>query len=89
MGLTVIMIDDIVFLKTMARCLHINRAPTYDRCYDKKIYSLYLCRAKHLVTELRIFRLGNGVEIGIFVYHIKFSFIFSSFEVLLFSIMLQ
>ena len=46
----------------MARCPHINRAPIYDRCYDKQIYSLYLCRAKHLVTELSIFWLGNGVE---------------------------
>ena len=47
----------------MARCPHMNRAPIYDRCYDKRIYSLYLCRAKHLVTELSIFWLGNGVEI--------------------------
>ena len=70
----------------MARCPHINRAPIYDRCYDKKIYSLYLCRAKYLVTELSIFWLGNGVEIRIFVYRIKFSYFFSSFEVLLFSI---
>ena len=57
----------------MARCPHINRAPIYDRCYDKKINSLYLCRAKHLVTELSIFWLGNGVEIRIFVYPVKFS----------------
>ena len=56
----------------MARCPHINRAPIYDRCYDKKIYSLYLCRVKHLVTELSIFWLGNGVEIKIFVYSVKF-----------------
>ena len=47
----------------MARCPHINRAPIYDRCYVKKIYSLYLCRAKHLVTELSILGVGNGVEI--------------------------
>ena len=73
----------------MARCPHINRAPIYDRCYDKKIYSLYLCRTKHLVTELSIFRFGNGVEIRIFVYPVKFSLILSSFEVPLFSIMLQ
>ena len=73
----------------MARCPHINRAPIYDRCYDKKIYSLYLCRAKHLVTELSIFWLGNGVEIRIFVYPVNFFKIFSSFEVPLFSIMLQ
>ena len=57
----------------MARCPHINRAPMYVRCYDKKIYSLYLCRAKHLVTELSIFSLGNGVEIKQIVYPIKFS----------------
>ena len=57
----------------MARCPHINRAPIYDRCYDKQIYSLYLCRAKHLVTELSNFLLGNGVEKRIFVYPIKFS----------------
>ena len=57
----------------MARCPHMNRAPIYDRCYDKQIYSLYLCRAKHLVTELSIFWLGNGVEKRIFVYPIKFS----------------
>ena len=57
----------------MARCPHINRAPIYDRYYDKQIYSLYLCRAKHLVTELSIFWLGNGVEKRIFVYPIKFS----------------
>ena len=37
-----------------------------------KEYSLYLCRAKHLVTELSIFWLGNGVEIRIFVYPVKF-----------------
>ena len=72
MGFTVMMIDDIVF-STMADCPHINRAPIYDWCYDKRIYSLYLCRAKHLVTELSIFWHGNGVEIRIFVYHIKFS----------------
>ena len=59
------MIDDIVFLN-MARCLHINRVPIYDRCYDKRIYSLYLCLAKRLVTELSIFWPGNGVEIRIF-----------------------
>ena len=47
----------------MARYPYINRAPIYDRCYDKRIYSLYLCRAKHLVTELSIIWLGNGVEI--------------------------
>ena len=57
----------------MARCPHINRAPIYDRCYDEQIYSLYLCRAKHLVTELSIFWLGNGVEEKLFVYPIKFS----------------
>ena len=57
----------------MARCPHINRAPIYDQCYDEKIYNLYLCRAKHLVTELSIFLVGNGVEIRIFVYPIKFS----------------
>ena len=56
----------------MAHCPHINRAPVYDRCYDKGIYSLYLCRAKYLVTELSIFWHGNGVEIRIFVYHINF-----------------
>ena len=56
----------------MARCPHNNRAPICDRCYDKKIYSLYLCRAKHLVTELSIFWLGNGVEIKIFVHPINF-----------------
>ena len=54
MGFTVIMIDDIVFLN-MTLCPHINRAPIYDRCYEKGIYSLYLCRAKHLGTELSIF----------------------------------
>ena len=37
-----------------------------------ELNSLYLCRAKHLVTELNIFWLGNGVEIGIFVYPVKF-----------------
>ena len=73
----------------MARCPHINRAPICDRCYDKKIYSLYLCRAKHLVTELSIFWLGNGVEIKIFVHPINFLKFFSSFDVRLFSIMLQ
>ena len=73
----------------MARCPHINRAPIYDRCYYKKIYSLYLCRAKHLVTELSIFWLGNGVEIKIFVGPIKLSYFFSSLEVRLFSIMLR
>ena len=73
----------------MARCPHINRAPICDRCYDKKIYSLYLCRAKHLVTELSYFWLGNGVEIKIFVHPINFCQIFSSFDVRLFSIMLQ
>ena len=73
----------------MARCPHINRAPICDRCYDKKIYSLYLCRAKHLVTELSIFWLGNGVEIKIFVHPINFFKKFSSFDVRLFSIMLQ
>ena len=57
----------------MARCPHINRAPIYDRCYDKRIYSLYLCRAKHLVAEVSIFWHGNGVEIRIFVYPVKFS----------------
>ena len=57
----------------MAYCPHINRAPIYDRWYDKIIYSLYLCRAKNLVTELSIFWLGNGVEIVIFVYLVKFS----------------
>ena len=51
----------------MARCPHINRAPIYDRCYVKKIYSLYLCRAKHLVTELSILVVGNGVEIKNFL----------------------
>ena len=56
----------------MARYPYINRAPIHDRCYDKRIYSLYLCRAKHLVTELSIFWLGNGVEISIFVYPVKF-----------------
>ena len=73
----------------MARCPHINRAPIYDRCYVKKIYSLYLCRAKHLVTELSIFWVRNGVEIRIFANPVKISKIFSSFEVPLFSIMLQ
>ena len=61
MGYTDIMIDDIVF-SNMARCPHINRAPIYDRCYDKKIYSLYLCRAKHLVTELSFFGLVTGLK---------------------------
>ena len=56
----------------MARFPHINRAPICDRCYDKKIYSLYLCRAKHLVTELSIFWLGNGVEVMICVHPINF-----------------
>ena len=56
----------------MAHYPYINKAPIYDRCYDKRIYSLYLCRANHLVTELSIFWLGNGVEIMIFVYPIKF-----------------
>ena len=57
----------------MARCPHINIAPIYDRCYGQRIYSLYLCQAKHLVTELSIFLLGNGVEIRIFcVYPGKF-----------------
>ena len=73
----------------MARCPHINKAPICDRCYDKKIYSLYLGRAKHLVTELSIFWLGNGVEIKIFVHPIIFFNFFSSFDVRLFSIMLQ
>ena len=45
----------------MARCPHIKGAPIYDRCYDKRIYRLYLCLAKHLVTELSIFWLDNGV----------------------------
>ena len=57
----------------MARCPHINRAPIYDRCYVKKIYSLYLCRAKHLVTELNIFWVGDGVEIRMFVNPVKIS----------------
>ena len=56
----------------MARYPYINRTPIYDRCYDKRIYILYLCRAKHLVTELSIFWLGNGVEISISVYPVKF-----------------
>ena len=73
----------------MARCPHINRAPIYDRCYVEKIYSLYLCRAKHLVTELSIFWVGNGVEIRIFVNPGNFFLIFSSFEVPLLRIMLQ
>ena len=60
----------------MARCPHIDRAPICDRSYDKKIYSLYLCRAKHLVTKLSIFWLGNGVEIKIFVHPINFFFNF-------------
>ena len=49
----------------MARCPHVNRTPIYDRFYDKKIYSLYLYRAKHLVTELSIMSsqtFGNGVK---------------------------
>ena len=57
----------------MARCPHINRAPIYDRCYVKKIYNLYLCRAEHLVTELSIFWVGNGVEIRIFFNPVKIS----------------
>ena len=73
----------------MARCPHINRAPIYVRCYDKIIYSLYLCQAKHLVTEFSIFWLGNGAEKMIFVYPVKFSKFFSSFEILWFNIMLQ
>ena len=73
----------------MARCPHINRTLICDRCYDKKIYSLYLCQAKHLVTELSIFWLGNGVEIKIFVHPINFFKFFSSFDVRSFSIMLQ
>ena len=56
----------------MARCPHINRAPIYDRCYDKQIYSLYLCRAKHLVTELSIFGLVTELKKG-------FLFILSNF----------
>ena len=56
----------------MARYPYINKAPIYDRCHDKRIYSLYLCRAKHLVTEMSIFWIGNGVEVMIFVYPIKF-----------------
>ena len=39
----------------------------------RELYSLYLCRAKHLVTELSIFWHGNGVEIIIFVYPVKVS----------------
>ena len=73
----------------MARCPHINRAPIYDRCYDKRIYSLYLCQAKHLVTELSIFWLGNGVEIRICDYPVTFSYFFCSFDIQLFCIMLQ
>ena len=42
-----------------------------------------------MVTELSIFWPGNGVEIKIFVHPINFFFIFSSFDVRLFSIMLQ
>ena len=57
----------------MARCPHINKAPIYDRCYDKQIYSLYVCRAEHLVMELSIFWLGNRVEKKFFVYPSKFS----------------
>ena len=56
----------------MARYPYIKRAHIYDRCYDKRIYSLHLCRSKHLVTELSIVWLGNGVEIRIFVYPVKF-----------------
>ena len=37
------------------------------------LYSLYLCRAKHLGMEFSIFWLGNGVEIRMFVYHVKYS----------------
>ena len=71
----------------MARCPHINRAPNYDQCYDKRMYSLNLCRAKHLVTELSIFWLGNGVEIRIFVYPVKFSEFFSSKDITFKSVM--
>ena len=67
----------------MARCPHINRAPIYDLCYDKKIYSLYL------YSELSVFCLSNSVEIRNFVYPVKFLNFFSSFKVRLFSIMLQ
>ena len=88
MDFIVIVIDDIVF-ENKARCPHKNRAPIHGRCYDKRIYSLYLCRAKHLVTELSIFWSGNGVEVMIFVYPVKFSWFFSSFEIRLFSIMFQ
>ena len=70
MGFTDIMID-IVF-SNMARCLHINRAPIYDRCYDKRIYCLYLCQAK-FGNGVEYFWHGNGVEIRIFVYPVKFS----------------
>ena len=71
MGFLVIMIDDIVF-QNMVRYPYINRAPIFNRCYDKRIDSLYYCRANHLVTELSIFWLGNGAEIKIFVYPVKF-----------------
>ena len=52
-------------------------------------YSLNLCRAKYSLTELSIFWHGNGVEIKIFDYPVKFSSFFSSFEIRLFCIMLQ
>ena len=42
-----------------------------------------------MVTELSMFWLGNGVEIKIFVHPINFLNFFSSFDVRLFSIMLQ
>ena len=35
-------------------------------------YTVYIYVAKHLVTELSIFWLGNGVEIKIFVHPINF-----------------
>ena len=55
----------------------------------RELYSLFLCRAKHLVTELSIFWHDNGVKIRIVVYPVKVSEIFSSFEIRLFSTMLQ
>ena len=34
----------------------------YNRCYDKRIYSLYLCQAKHLVMGLRFFGLVTELK---------------------------
>ena len=39
----------------------------------RKYTVFYLCRAKHLVTELSILGVGNGVEIKKIVNPVKFS----------------